>query len=40
MKSFTSILLGAAASEPAQIIAIAAAISGDLIAFRFMSIPC
>src|SRR5258708_21954704 len=36
MKSFTSILFGAAASETAHITAIAAAISGDLIAVSFI----
>src|SRR5258708_12250273 len=40
MKSFTSILFGAAAWETAHVTAIAAAISGDLIALNFMSIPC
>jgi hypothetical protein len=38
MKSFTSMLLGAAASDTAHI-AIAAAISGKLYALNFISVP-
>ena len=39
MKSFTSMLLGAAASDTVQIAAIAAAMSGKLNVLNFMSIP-
>src|SRR6202020_1993544 len=39
MKSFTSMLLGAAASDTVQIAAIATAISGKLIVLKFIFIP-